>query len=107
MNWDKIQEKYSEQFQEWIKFRYGKAKSEYQFILKESKLSYHWGWIEDFFDSKGIYIYIARSGKGAWYYEIMNNINEYFDEGNNVKSRNEAREAAILKAFEILKEIKK
>ena len=99
---DKIAEKYPEQFEELSKYLLDKG-LQYEYMYFESV----YGHIEDFFDSKGIYIYIARSGKGAWYYEIMNNINEYFDEGNNVKSRNEAREAAILKAFEILKEIKK
>jgi hypothetical protein len=104
MMWNKIQEKYPEALKEWCKYYnqdfmvyYTNAIVEYFSRMETCELI---GKIEDFFDSRGIYIesevlgvedyqFLVWSGRKIWQIE-------------RYESRQEAREAAIEKAFEIL-----
>ena len=99
--WQKIQSKHSEAYDKWRQYIYTDNSEIWDFFdWQELNLSYLWGHIEDFFDSKGIYIVMDVYQKDEKNKEFIYSINNqgYF----GFKSRQEAREAAIIKCFEIL-----
>ena len=119
MNWENIQEKYLEEFDEFYNLITEQTELIYpsRFIqsqwreMEEINDNSLWGWIENFFDSKGIIIilaYIKNYGdEKGFLYELFNQkgnmiFSSYYKEQKIYKSRQEAREAATIKAFEIL-----
>ena len=124
--WQEIEQKHPDEFFEWAKFKYKDNLEYYQDKhwaivnwLKGEDFRSLWGWILEFFDSKGIYIVVydlvnSRSGNvpdlwdDEWGYNIRQKdgrkIYLIAENPDNLwyKSRPEAYQAATKKAFEIL-----
>ena len=122
MNWNKIQEKYPKPFKKWQAYYLDPDyKIEHALkVMNATHINNYWGWLLEFFDSKGIYIIIyplsnSRSGNcpdlffGEWGYSIKKRGKDktIYDVADNpieiwYKSRQEAQEAAVEKTFEVL-----
>ena len=109
MMWkEKIEKKYPEGWQEFRNWYFENFRAPFPELpcQKVNGFRFLWGWLEDFFDSKGIYINIficVTRRKSILYDYTVGNSQHTFGE-SDFKSRQEAREAAIMKAFKILKE---
>ena len=113
--WQEIEEKYPNEFKKWVKYYKGNYTVTAITMMHRQDFQSLWGWILEFFDSKNIQIEIAMSCVITWQYDLIEIKNksaerihdgyEYLASYSGFKSRQEAQQAATLKAFEILNNI--
>jgi hypothetical protein len=112
MNWQKIEDtKGFEEFLEfymdiyfelWFKDSQDKFSRENQAeIVKRQKWQSLWGWILQFFDGKGIIISFVYTRHGYMLEITDKKVKRLYFPENPQKIRQEAQEAAAIKAFEI------
>ena len=100
--YDDLDDIFDSNFWEGIKEKYPDAGQRYfNYINKKEKFAIGSCYcdIENFFDNNGIIIQTGNSLEDDWWYCFSTH---YAENGEGYKTRDEAKEQAILKAFEIL-----